>query len=166
MEDYFGEEIDPSIYGVVYCLEEARKSMFMRDEELYVVRSTGQRPRLSVAELLACSCPVRLIYFRYRPDCQISAVSCPQNLTQQVILPMPLAKYFGSWLDGERSDRNRVKRTRRSDLETRIPLDNTVCLCRQMLGADTRTHRSLRGHAIECGRIVGKIFPSGYWTPY
>lgn len=56
--------------------------MFTRDEELYVVRSTRQRPGLSVAELLACSCHVRLIYFRYRPDCQISAVSCPQNLTR------------------------------------------------------------------------------------
>jgi len=79
---------------------------------------------------------------------------------------MPLAKYFGSWLDGARSDQNRVKRTRRSDLKTRIPLDNTVCLYRQMLSVDTRTQRSLRGHAIERGCIVGKIFPLGYWTLY
>jgi len=60
---------------------------------------------------------------------------------------MPLVKYVGSWLDGERSDRNRVKSMRREDIKTRNPRDSTVCLCRQLLGADKKMHQSL---VVEC----------------
>lgn len=82
LEHCIGKENEPFQTRDIHCLDEAHGSRFMKDGDLIVGRCTRQRPGLSVAQLLACSYHICLIYVQHRPDCQISAVSWPRDLNR------------------------------------------------------------------------------------